>query len=103
MKNIAQNLWELQMKALLLLKVMEENTYLHEDKNPYKEMIDSVTDLGKGRKKKSLIKSSYICKIIRVQQRAYNLAIDIKQPGYFDTETTGIESGLDLTLMYRTY
>jgi ABC-type hemin transport system substrate-binding protein len=44
MKSTAQNLREQQMKALLLLKRMGENTYLHGDTNPYKKIIDFVME-----------------------------------------------------------
>src|SRR5690554_4206627 len=42
MKGNAQDLREPQIKAILLLKQMGENTYLHGDKNPYKELIDFI-------------------------------------------------------------
>ncbi|MBM4765464.1 hypothetical protein [Bacillus sp. B15-48] len=44
MKSNAQNLREPQIKALLLLKSMSENKYLHGDKNPYKKLIDFVME-----------------------------------------------------------
>lgn len=47
MKSTAQNLREPQMQALLLLKSMGENTYLHGDKNPYKQIVDYITKQGK--------------------------------------------------------
>ncbi|MEM5599597.1 hypothetical protein AAHB53_30480 [Niallia circulans] len=37
MKSTAQELREPQIKALLLLKSMGENKYLHPDGNPYKK------------------------------------------------------------------
>lgn len=42
MKNTAQNLREPQMKAILLLKRMGENDYLHPDGSPYKKVIEFV-------------------------------------------------------------
>lgn len=47
MKSTAQNLREPQMKALLLLKAMGENSYLHGDQNPYKGIYDYITQKGK--------------------------------------------------------
>lgn len=47
MKSTAQNLREPQMQALLLLKSMGENTYLHGDKNPYEPIYDYITTKGK--------------------------------------------------------
>lgn len=44
MKNTAQNLREPQMKALLLLKRMGQNTYLHGDKNPYEQIYKFVME-----------------------------------------------------------
>jgi hypothetical protein len=44
MKNTAQNLREPQIKALLLLKTMGENTYLHGDKNPYDKIFKFVME-----------------------------------------------------------
>jgi hypothetical protein len=44
MKNTAQNLREPQMKALLLLKRMGENEYLHPNGNPYKKIIDFIME-----------------------------------------------------------
>lgn len=41
MRDNAQNLREPQIKALLLLNRMGENTYLHE-KNPYKETVEHI-------------------------------------------------------------
>lgn len=43
MKNTAQNLREPQIKALLLLKKMGENKYLHE-KNPYEKIVAFVME-----------------------------------------------------------
>ncbi|MGG5253523.1 hypothetical protein ACQYAD_08510 [Neobacillus sp. SM06] len=42
MKGNAQDIREPQMKAIILLQRMGENTYLHGDKNPYKPLIDFV-------------------------------------------------------------
>lgn len=47
MQGLAQNLREPQVKALLLLKSMGENKYLHPNGNPYKEMYDYITIKGK--------------------------------------------------------
>ena len=47
MKSTAQNLREPQMKALILLKSLGDNTYLHGDKNPYKEIHTYITGQGK--------------------------------------------------------
>lgn len=44
MKNTAQNLREPQMKALLLLKRMGENKYLHPDKNPYEKIVKFIME-----------------------------------------------------------
>jgi hypothetical protein len=44
MKNTAQNLREPQMKALLLLKRMGENEYLHPNGNPYEKVIKFVME-----------------------------------------------------------
>lgn len=43
LKDKAQNLREPQIKALLLLKNLGENTYLH-DKNPYADIIKNIED-----------------------------------------------------------
>lgn len=43
----AQNLREPQVKALLFLKRMGENTYLHGEKNPYKDTYDYIVKQGK--------------------------------------------------------
>jgi hypothetical protein len=43
MKGNAQSLREPQIKAMILLKQMGENTYLHE-KNPYKEVLKFVME-----------------------------------------------------------
>jgi ABC-type hemin transport system substrate-binding protein len=42
MKGNAQNLREPQMKALILLERMGENSYLHGDKNPYKKLVEFI-------------------------------------------------------------
>ncbi|AIF45734.1 hypothetical protein [Virgibacillus sp. SK37] len=47
MQGKSQNLREPQIKALLLLKRMGENTYLHGEKNPYKPIYDYITKQGK--------------------------------------------------------
>lgn len=47
MKDTSQNLREPQVKALLLLKSLGENKYLHGDKNPYEELYKYVTVAGK--------------------------------------------------------
>ena len=47
MTGLSQNLREPQIKALLLLKRMGENTYLHPDGNPYKGVYDYITGKGK--------------------------------------------------------
>jgi hypothetical protein len=47
MTKLSQNLREPQVKALLLLRKMGENKYLHPDGNPYKEIVDYITDKGK--------------------------------------------------------
>jgi hypothetical protein len=44
MKSTSQNLREPQMKALLMLKNMGENTYLHPDGNPYKKIVEFVME-----------------------------------------------------------
>lgn len=44
MKNMAQNLREPQMKAVLLLKNLGENKYLHPEGNPYKKIIDFIME-----------------------------------------------------------
>jgi len=44
MKSTAQNLREPQMKALLLLRKMGSNTYLHGDKNPYEQIVKFIMD-----------------------------------------------------------
>lgn len=43
MKGNAQSLREPQIKAMILLKQMGENTYLHE-KNPYKELLEFIME-----------------------------------------------------------
>lgn len=42
MKSIAQDLREPQMKALILLEQMGNNTYIHGEKNPYKPLIEFI-------------------------------------------------------------
>jgi hypothetical protein len=44
MKSTSQNLREPQMKALLMLKNMGENTYLHPSGNPYKKIVEFVME-----------------------------------------------------------
>lgn len=44
MKSTAQNLREPQIKALLLLKSMGENEYLHPNGNPYKKVIEFIME-----------------------------------------------------------
>ena len=44
MKNTAQNLREPQIKAILMLKKMGENEYLHPEGSPYKKIIDFVME-----------------------------------------------------------
>lgn len=44
MKSNAQNLREPQIKALLLLKKMGENEYIHKNGNPYKKIIEFVME-----------------------------------------------------------
>lgn len=43
----AQNLRENQIKALLLLKSLGENKYLHPNGNPYKDLYEFIVDKGK--------------------------------------------------------
>ncbi|WP_017473316.1 hypothetical protein, partial [Amphibacillus jilinensis] len=47
MTNKSQELREDQIKALLYLKRLGENVYLHGDKNPYKAIYDYITKQGK--------------------------------------------------------
>lgn len=47
MKNTAQNIREPQMKALILLRKMGENKYLHPEGNPYKDVFDYILKDGK--------------------------------------------------------
>lgn len=47
MKSNSQNLREPQVKALLFLKKMGENEYLHGEKNPYDELYKYITVSGK--------------------------------------------------------
>jgi hypothetical protein len=44
MKGNAQSLREPQIKAILLLKQMGENEYLHGKNNPYKKILDFVME-----------------------------------------------------------
>ena len=44
MKSTAQNLREPQIKALLLLKSMGENKFLHPEGNPYKKVIEFIME-----------------------------------------------------------
>lgn len=46
MQSKSQNLREPQIKALIMLKNMGENTYLHE-KNPYEDVYKYITKQGK--------------------------------------------------------
>ncbi|TRM08786.1 hypothetical protein FH966_14745 [Lentibacillus cibarius] len=46
MESKSQNLREPQIKALLLIKKMGENKYLH-DKNPYDDLYKYITGQGK--------------------------------------------------------
>lgn len=47
MTKLSQNIREPQMKALLMLKNMGENKYLHPDKNPYLEIYKYIIGQGK--------------------------------------------------------
>src|SRR5690625_838584 len=47
MKDTSQNLREEQIKALILLKSLGENDYLHGNKNPYDELYKYVVEQGK--------------------------------------------------------
>lgn len=47
MKELSQNLTQPQMKALILLKSMGENKYLHPEKNPYEDIYKYITEKGK--------------------------------------------------------
>jgi hypothetical protein len=44
MKGNAQSLREPQIKAMILLKQMGENSYLHGEKNPYKELLKFIME-----------------------------------------------------------
>lgn len=44
MKDTAQNLREPQIKALLLLKKLGSNEYLHGKNNPYQKIIDFIME-----------------------------------------------------------
>lgn len=47
MTSKSQNLREPQVKALLLLKRLGENKYLHGEDNPYKPIYDYIVKQGK--------------------------------------------------------
>lgn len=47
MQGLAQNLREPQMQALIFLKQLGENEYLHGEKNPYKELYEYIIKSGK--------------------------------------------------------
>lgn len=47
MQKLSQNLREPQMKALIFLKNLGENKYLHGDENPYKELYEYIINAGK--------------------------------------------------------
>ncbi len=47
MASKSQDLREDQVKALLFLRRLGENSYLHGDKNPYKDIIEYITKQGK--------------------------------------------------------
>lgn len=47
MTKLSQNLREPQMKALLLLKNMGDNKYIHPNGNPYLEIYKYITGQGK--------------------------------------------------------
>lgn len=47
MKSTSQNLREPQMKALILLKRLGENEYLHPGENPYEELYKYIIKQGK--------------------------------------------------------
>jgi hypothetical protein len=47
MRGNAQNLREPQIKALLLLKSMGDNKYLHPNGNPYEGIYKYITESGK--------------------------------------------------------
>jgi hypothetical protein len=47
MTGLSQNITRPQMKALILLEKMGENTYLHPGGNPYKKIYEYI--LGKGK------------------------------------------------------
>ncbi|WP_430483504.1 hypothetical protein [Rossellomorea marisflavi] len=44
MQANAQNLREPQIKAMILLEKMGENTYLHGNDNPYKKILGSIME-----------------------------------------------------------
>ena len=43
MKGTAQNLREEQIRAILLLQELGNNTFLHGEKNPYQDIIKKIT------------------------------------------------------------
>lgn len=47
MTKLSQNIREPQMKALLLLKNLGENKYLHPNGSPYKAIYDYILNQGK--------------------------------------------------------
>lgn len=47
MQANAQNLREDQIKALIFLESLGDNTYLHPDGNPYTKLYKFITDKGK--------------------------------------------------------
>lgn len=44
MKGNAQELQEWQIRAIIFLKQLGKNTYLHGDKNPYEEIINFIME-----------------------------------------------------------
>ena len=47
MKGLSQNLREPQMKALILMKKLGENKYLHPDGSPYEDLYKYIIGDGK--------------------------------------------------------
>lgn len=47
MKTTSQNLKEPQMKALIKLERLGDNSYIHGEKNPYKDIIKYIKGQGK--------------------------------------------------------
>lgn len=47
MQGLAQNIREPQMKALILLKKLGENKYIHPEGSPYKELYNYILEKGK--------------------------------------------------------